>query len=252
MALRLKLQPSDAQFLEITLISAQDVKKPHAYAVVWVHPSVKLRTHVDHAGGENPTWNDKFVFKVSTSFLSSYSSSAVHIEIYATGYLIDSLQGSVSFLVGNQRLLMGNGPEGILGIPSFSAVGIRRPSGRLQGILNIGSMLLSLRQVSTAAQEELERSGAAVVGGENEDPKVWRRRTGSRASFSRLPSWKETWGGMKDSDDEKENFVGGSSSSSPWSKESGSGDRREMNKGWFGRKVGLSPSDPNLHAMMDQ
>lgn len=157
--------------LEITLISAQGLKPPSSasvaanlrrlrtYAVAWVDPSTKLQTLVDRVGGENPTWNEKFLFRVPAGFLASDSSSAVHIEIYAVGLLVDSLVGTVDFLVGNQRLLSRHPGE-----PSFAAVGIRRPSGRFHGVLNIGSALPPLHRVSSLAAEVLLSSGVDAIG----------------------------------------------------------------------------------------
>ncbi|KAG1346495.1 hypothetical protein COCNU_06G003240 [Cocos nucifera] len=135
----------DSQLLEINLISAQSLKPPfglrrvQAYAVAWVEPAFKVRTHVDRTGGENPTWNDKFIFRVPTGFLANDSTSAVAVEIYAAAgrILPDPLLGTVRLLVGNLRLLSRHRD-----CPAFDAVGIRRPSGRFHGVLNVGAMLL--------------------------------------------------------------------------------------------------------------
>ncbi|KAG6725531.1 hypothetical protein I3843_02G029800 [Carya illinoinensis] len=130
--------------LEINLISAQNLKPPspnlrrmQTYALVWVNPDHKVRTRTDRVGCENPTWNDKFFFKVSPEFLSS-ETSAVCIEIYAVGYLRDHLIGTVRFLTGNFPSAVSTGSR----IPTFTAVQIRRPSGRFQGVLNIGAEVI--------------------------------------------------------------------------------------------------------------
>ncbi|XP_072993107.1 BON1-associated protein 2 [Typha latifolia] len=144
----------DWHLLEINLISAQGLKPPpgrggvQGYAVAWIDPSAKLRTRVDRVGGENPTWNDRFLFRVPASFLADDSPSAVSVEIYASGgWLIpDLLIGTVRFLIGNERLL-----SRPLDSPSFAAVGIRRPSGRFHGVLNVGATLLG-RHVSLLAE----------------------------------------------------------------------------------------------------
>ncbi|XP_015161088.1 uncharacterized protein [Solanum tuberosum] len=92
------------QLLEINIISAQDLepmsKKMKTYATVWVHPTRKLTTAVDIEGGNNPTWNDKFVFRVDEEFLRQ-DTSAVQIEIHCGHWFKDSLVGSVRVLVGN-------------------------------------------------------------------------------------------------------------------------------------------------------
>ncbi|KAH7578005.1 hypothetical protein ACOSP7_000895 [Xanthoceras sorbifolium] len=127
--------------LKINLISAQGLKlqsssrQMRTYALAWVDPDTKLRSRVDRIGADNPTWNDMFFFKVTSGFLSSETSS-LSIEIYAVGYLRDNLIGTARFLIGNIPL------SATMKTPSFTAVQIRRPSGRCQGLLNIGAMLI--------------------------------------------------------------------------------------------------------------
>lgn len=135
----------ETKILEINLISAQGLKPPSAnlrrlqtYALVWVDSSTKLRTRLDRVGGENPTWNDKFLFKVTTEFLSS-ETSGVSFEIYAVGCLRDSILGTVRFLISNLPVFSPN--EEMIKTPSFIALQIRRPSGRFQGVLNIGVII---------------------------------------------------------------------------------------------------------------
>ncbi|XP_043712209.1 uncharacterized protein LOC122660992 [Telopea speciosissima] len=144
----------ETHLLEINLISAQGLKTPspnlrrlQTYALAWVNPTTKLRTRVDIVGGENPTWNDKFIFRVSPDFLSS-DTSAVSVEIYAIGCLKDALIGTVRFLVGNclSPAVSVSSPDTVVagvGIPCFIALQIRRPSGRFHGILNLGAMLIN-------------------------------------------------------------------------------------------------------------
>jgi C2 domain len=116
----------ETQLVEITLISAQGLKIPphlhriQTYAVTWVDPAHKLRTRIDRTSGPDPTWNDRFVFRLPTSFLLPDSSSAICIEIYCTSgwYNNDSLVGSVRFLIGGERLLS-RAPNS----PSFAALG---------------------------------------------------------------------------------------------------------------------------------
>ncbi|KAF7826116.1 BON1-associated protein 2 [Senna tora] len=136
------------QVLEINLISAQGLKplssarrKQQTYAVTWVDPSTKLRTRVDQIGGENPTWNDKFLFRVTPEFLAS-ETSAVCVAIYSVGLLRDSLVGTVRFLISN-ILDSGDDSDGdSIRTPTFCAVQIRRPSGSFHGVMNIGAMVL--------------------------------------------------------------------------------------------------------------
>ncbi|KAK8480344.1 hypothetical protein V6N13_022026 [Hibiscus sabdariffa] len=109
------------------------------YALASIDSDVKLRTSIDRVGGQNPTWNDKFLFRVSREFLYS-ETSGISIEIFADGIFRDTLVGTVWLLVGN---LLRTGSSYIpLRIPSFSAVQVHRPSGRFQGILNVGASVL--------------------------------------------------------------------------------------------------------------
>ncbi|XP_060180918.1 uncharacterized protein LOC132610619 [Lycium barbarum] len=152
------------QLLEINIISAQDLepisKKMKTYATVWVHPTRKLTTAVDVEGGNNPTWNDKFVFRVDEEFLRQ-DTSAVQIEIHCGHWFKDSLVGSVRVLVGNlipppARTHHNHHPHH-LGM-RFVALQVRRPSGRPQGILNIGVALLDSTMRSMPLYTELNKS----------------------------------------------------------------------------------------------
>ncbi|KAK8650575.1 hypothetical protein V6N13_140207 [Hibiscus sabdariffa] len=109
------------------------------YALASIDSDVKLRTCIDRVGGQNPTWNDKFLFRVSREFLYS-ETSGISIEIFDDGIFRDTLVGTVWLLVGN---LLRTGSSCIpLRIPSFSSVQVHRPSGRFQGILNVGASVL--------------------------------------------------------------------------------------------------------------
>ncbi|KAL3634432.1 hypothetical protein CASFOL_021486 [Castilleja foliolosa] len=151
------------QLLEINIISAQDLepvsRNMKTYARAWVNPTRKLASRVDNEGNNNPTWNDKFVFRVDEEFLRK-DSSAVMIEIYASHWLRDALVGMVRVLVGNliPPPVLSRRNDHHIGM-RFVALQVRRQSGRPQGILNIGVALLdgSLRsmplytQVATSA-----------------------------------------------------------------------------------------------------
>jgi hypothetical protein len=93
--------------LEINLISAQSLKPPSSprrnfqtYALTWIDSSTKLRTRVDKIGGQNPTWNDKFLFRITPEFLAS-ETSGVSVAIYAVGTFRDHLVGTVRFSISN-------------------------------------------------------------------------------------------------------------------------------------------------------
>ncbi|GLT84697.1 hypothetical protein SLE2022_029140 [Rubroshorea leprosula] len=141
----------ETHVLEVNLISAQELKEPsiksrrlQTYAVVWVDPSMKLHSRIDKIGGENPSWNDKFFFKVSPDFLCS-ETSAVSVEIYAVGILRDNLIGTVRFLISNFLPSPAATSAVIpsMKAPAFTALQIRRPSGRFHGVLNICAMVIN-------------------------------------------------------------------------------------------------------------
>lgn len=148
------------QLLEINVISAQDLatvsKSMRTYAVVWVHPERKLTTRIDQNGHTNPQWNEKFVFRVDDTFLNS-ETSAIMIEIYAAAWLRDVQIGSVRVLISN--LFPSNNNNSKM---RFVALQIRRPSGRPQGILNMGVQLLDNTMRSMPLYTELSASAVGL------------------------------------------------------------------------------------------
>lgn len=149
------------------MISAQDLakvtRKMKTYAVAWVHPDRKLSTRVDTPGHNNPTWNDKFVFRVDNDFIYG-ETSAIMIDIYALHWFRDVHVGTVRVIVGNlippvQFPRQHKQHHVHLGM-RFVALQIRRRSGRPQGILNIGVALLD----STKRSMPLYSQDASAVG----------------------------------------------------------------------------------------
>ncbi|KAG6395527.1 hypothetical protein SASPL_146172 [Salvia splendens] len=153
------------QLLEINIISAQDLelvsKSMKTYAMAWMNPKRKLTSRVDEEGRNNPTWNEKFVFRVEDEFLKQ-DTSAVMIEIYSNNWFRDTLVGTVRCLVGNLIPQTGRSHRGqpYIGM-RFVALQIRRPSGRPQGILNIGVALLdsSMRSMPLYTQPAMSAVG---------------------------------------------------------------------------------------------
>ncbi|MED6131123.1 hypothetical protein PIB30_007095 [Stylosanthes scabra] len=148
------------QLLEINVISAQDLapvsKSMRPYAVAWLNPERRLATKVDELGHINPTWNEKFVYRVDEEFLNS-ENSVIMIEIYNDAWLRDVLIGTVAVLVSNlipPSARSGNRKPKL----RFVALQIRRPSGRIQGILNIGVTLLDSTMRSMPMYSELSTS----------------------------------------------------------------------------------------------
>lgn len=140
--------PLPFQLLELNVISGQDLaqvsRKMRTYAVAWVNPDRKLSTRVDLDSHNNPTWNDKFMFRVDEDFLYR-ETSAIMIEIYANHWFRDVHVGTVRVIIGNlippadHKHHQQHGVQ--LGM-RFVALQVRRRSGRPQGILNIGVALL--------------------------------------------------------------------------------------------------------------
>lgn len=104
---RQAVAPAGAQpfhLLELNVISAQDLHavggSMHTYAVAWVSPETKLSTRVDKEGHNSPTWNDKFVFRISDDFLHC-DTSAVMVEIYCVKFFWDAHVGTVRVLLSN-------------------------------------------------------------------------------------------------------------------------------------------------------
>ncbi|XP_021722012.1 uncharacterized protein LOC110689542 [Chenopodium quinoa] len=165
---------SPFQLLEINLISAQDIAKVarsmRTYSVAWVHPDRKLTTRVDTQGVTNPTWNDKFVFRVDNQFLQS-DTSAIMIEIYALHWFRDVHVGTVRVLVGNlippQTRTFNHNHLGM----RFVALQVRRPSGRPQGILNVGVTVLdsTMRSMPLYTQLSTSAVGYQKLMGQDEN-----------------------------------------------------------------------------------
>uniref|UniRef100_A0A7N1A222 C2 domain-containing protein n=1 Tax=Kalanchoe fedtschenkoi TaxID=63787 RepID=A0A7N1A222_KALFE len=165
------------QLLELNVISAQDLfqtsRSMKTYAVAWVHPDRKLSTRVDTTGRTNPTWNDKFVFRVNEEFLRA-DTSAIMVQIYALHWFRDVLVGTVRVIVGNllpptMKSHRQRGPQHV-GM-RFVALQVWRPSGRPQGILNVGATVLdgSMRSMPLYTQLSSSAVGYRDLMGE-EDP----------------------------------------------------------------------------------
>ncbi|XP_051191752.1 uncharacterized protein [Lolium perenne] len=144
--------PAPLHLLEVTVISAQDLhrkklgRRVRAYAVAWTDGAArKLRTDVDLAGGADPTWNDRFLFRVDAEFLRS-ETAAVAVEVRAVGGLgRDAVLGRtrivVSTFVRPSRSAVA--PSG----RQVAALQLRRPrSLRPQGMVNVAVALLGAAQ----------------------------------------------------------------------------------------------------------
>ncbi|KAK8944356.1 hypothetical protein KSP39_PZI008238 [Platanthera zijinensis] len=135
--------------LEITIISAQDLNatcgRTRAYAQAWVDPNYKLETRIDRIGRTNPSWNDKFIFRVDDGYLRS-DTAALTVAIKRASQV-----GRIrpDPIIGTARLIVSTvnpSPE-----IQLVALQVRRPKSlRPQGILNLG---VALRSDFEAARE---------------------------------------------------------------------------------------------------
>ncbi|XP_076910529.1 uncharacterized protein LOC143568204 [Bidens hawaiensis] len=205
------------RILEINLISAQGLKIPpsakmhrmHTYAVAWVHPNAKLRSSLDRVGGENPTWNEKFIFRVPPEFIYG-DTSAVQVEIYACGYIRDYLIGTVRYLLSSSSLTSSK-TGAVIGTPAFSAVHIRRPSGRVQGVLNLAATVYE--SSNFAAFDGMSAVCFRDLIGEKEDEKRRReRRMSWQPRLSRASSKKSDRSSAVEDSDGNESTASSSSS----------------------------------------
>ncbi|XP_010558947.1 PREDICTED: uncharacterized protein LOC104827473 [Tarenaya hassleriana] len=149
--------------LEINMISAQDLasvsRNMKTYAVAWINtdPMRKLTTRVDQTNRANPIWNEKLVFRVNDKILN-VDASAIVIEIYAAAWAKDALVGSINVLLSDLFAPWsgfnhggGNGNNNM----RLVTLQIRRPSGRLQGLLRLGIALLDGTQRSMPLSVEV-------------------------------------------------------------------------------------------------
>ncbi|XP_044955626.1 uncharacterized protein LOC123406215 [Hordeum vulgare subsp. vulgare] len=153
--------------LEVTVISAQDLHRRRrlshrvrAYAVAWIDGARKLRTEVDLAGGADPTWNDRFLFRVDAGFLKS-ETAAVVVEVRETRRLgSDVVLGRTGIVVStflrvhSSSRLTAAAPA-VAAAPTgrqVAALQLRRPrSLRPQGVLNVAVTLLGAAQARAVA-----------------------------------------------------------------------------------------------------
>ncbi|KAB1202579.1 hypothetical protein CJ030_MR8G016253 [Morella rubra] len=129
--------------VEINLASARDLepvsKSMQTYAVAWLRAEHKLLSRVDQDGDTNPTWNEKFLFRVDEDFLHS-GTSAITIQIFATSWIRDIMVGTVRVLLSN--LLPPSSCDEGKSRMRLVALQVLRPSGRPKGTLNLGVTLL--------------------------------------------------------------------------------------------------------------
>ncbi|XWS42606.1 hypothetical protein CRYUN_Cryun16bG0028300 [Craigia yunnanensis] len=150
--------PTHSRILEINLISAEDLilvsKNMKTYAVAWVQVDRKLATGVDQIGGTDPTWNEKFLFRVDDKFLNSEDATIV-VEIYAAAWVKDALIGYANVLIKDIfHLRSVTNAKTNNSATRTVTLQIRRPSGRPQGILNMEVALVDSTMRSLSQLED--------------------------------------------------------------------------------------------------
>jgi hypothetical protein len=149
--------PAPLHLLEVTVMSAQDLhrrqlgRRVRAYAVAWTDGAArKLRTGVDLAGGADPTWNDRFLFRVDAEFLRS-ETAAVAVEVRAVrGIGPDTVLGRTRIVVStfvrpSRSAAASSGRQ-------VAALQLRRPRTlRPQGMVNVAVALLGAAQARAIA-----------------------------------------------------------------------------------------------------
>ncbi|KAK8511214.1 hypothetical protein V6N13_013633 [Hibiscus sabdariffa] len=183
------------QLLELNVISAQDLepicrrRKMQTYAVVWISSKRKHSTGIDNRGHTNPTWNDKFVFRVDEDFLHR-DTSAIMIEIYAHHWFRHIHVGTVRAIIGNlipHFTFRSNRRDEVKLGTTFVALQVWRPSGRPQGILNIGLTVIDSSKRSMPLYLQMGSSAIRYKMGEEEQPVSSPGKTNDNDNPSPLP-----------------------------------------------------------------
>ncbi|CAL0333535.1 unnamed protein product [Lupinus luteus] len=135
------------QLLELNVISAQDLasvgRSMRTYAVAWIDPDRKLSTRVDSDGHNNPTWNEKFIFRVEEDFFYD-EASLINIDIYALHWFKDIHVGTAEVLASDLFPPPSKPSHNTYKPPTMQFMGLQvhRPSGHPKGIVNIGVVVL--------------------------------------------------------------------------------------------------------------
>ncbi|GFS38762.1 calcium-dependent lipid-binding (CaLB domain) family protein [Actinidia rufa] len=166
-------------------------------------------------------------------------------EIYAVGYIKDPLVGTVRFLLSSAASRPG------IGTPSFTAVQVRRPSGRFHGVLNIAATVLHGLDFAS-----LGGFSAICIRDLMDETHRRRRRHGRRGSEkNEQSSGYESCGDSVDLSDGADSTTSSSSTTSTvlkdWNSARGEKDLKSDGKAllcglMLQRKIHLRPSDQNL------
>lgn len=123
--------------LEVTLISAQNLKKVNAfgkmevYGVAWIYPSMQYSSPTDRMGNVNPTWNSTLKLTVDERYLQN-GHPVVHIDLYHHGSLGNQYVGSSSIPLRDNAAISSS---------SIITIPVVRRSGKARGTLNVSVKL---------------------------------------------------------------------------------------------------------------
>lgn len=143
--------------IELTVVSAQDLKnvrmfgrKMSPYAVAWIYPNMKVATHMASNGGENPTWNATLKL-VCEERLVEQGNLVITVDLYNHGSLSNKSIGSVTVPLPAESNTSADKPDDIQNSsknqtqqqsrPKVLSLQVRRPSGHVQGTLNVAVRL---------------------------------------------------------------------------------------------------------------
>lgn len=94
--------------IEVTLISAQNLKKVHVfgkmtvYGVAWIYPNMKVSSPMDTKGNLNPTWNATLKLSVDERLVRD-GNAVLHIDLYDYGSFGTKHVGSSSILLSGLK-----------------------------------------------------------------------------------------------------------------------------------------------------
>ncbi|XP_022719698.1 uncharacterized protein LOC111277536 [Durio zibethinus] len=173
--------PTHSRILEINLISAEGLapvcKNMKTYAVAWIQQDRKLTTGVDQIGGTDPSWNDRFMFRVDDNFLNS-EDATICVEIYSAARRQD------------QQLRHENRH-------------VRRPSGGPQGILNMEVALIDSTICSMPQPEDPELKTTSKTKENYENNESQNHKSNAIAKISRSQSDRTELTLMEDNSDKR-------------------------------------------------
>lgn len=157
----------EARGMELTLISARDLKKPSmlsktkAYAVAWISNDQKnrQRTPVDKNNGNDPNWNHAMKFTLHEAALQQ-GHLLLEIVVYANSTFGDKEIGRISIPVNE---FLNHGATSA----QFASYQIRKPSGKPKGLLNLSVKLAEKAEVK---QQQQPQAVAGSYGAAKAEP----------------------------------------------------------------------------------